>query len=68
MPYCWWHGGFVYVLKSTRNTRFLSCSCPPQVSDELKFTREDDDDAKVKALEFYFPQGEEVGGVGLRPL
>ncbi|KXZ49883.1 hypothetical protein GPECTOR_19g334 [Gonium pectorale] len=31
-----------------------------QVSDELRFTREDDDEAKVKALEFYFPRGEQV--------
>ncbi|GFR46504.1 hypothetical protein Agub_g8085, partial [Astrephomene gubernaculifera] len=31
-----------------------------QVSDELRFNREDDEDAKVKALEFYFPRGEQV--------
>ncbi|PNH10420.1 hypothetical protein TSOC_002850, partial [Tetrabaena socialis] len=29
-------------------------------SDELGFTREDDDETKVKALEFYFPRGEQV--------
>ncbi len=37
---------------------------PPQVSDELRFTREDDEDAKVKAMEFYFPKGEQVGWGG----
>ena len=32
-----------------------------QVSDEISFSREDEDDAKVKALEFYAPVGTRVG-------
>lgn len=31
-----------------------------QVSDELTFTREDSDDAKVMAMEYFFPKGTEV--------
>ncbi|GIL65986.1 hypothetical protein Vafri_19629 [Volvox africanus] len=31
-----------------------------QVSDDLRFSRGDDEDAKMKALEFYFPKGEQV--------
>ena len=31
-----------------------------QVADELSLTREDEDDMKVKAMEFYAPPGSEV--------
>ena len=31
-----------------------------QVADELSFTREDEDDMKVKAMDFYAPPGSEV--------
>ena len=31
-----------------------------QVSDELTFAREDSDDAKVMAMEYFFPRGAEV--------
>ena len=31
-----------------------------QVADELSLTREDEDDMKVKAMDFYAPPGSEV--------
>ena len=31
-----------------------------QVSDELSLSRDDEDDSKVKAMEFFCPQGSEV--------
>jgi hypothetical protein len=31
------------------------------VSDDLHFGREDDDDMKVKAMEYFLPKGQEVG-------
>ncbi len=31
-----------------------------QVADELSLTREDEDDMKVKSMEFYAPPGSEV--------
>jgi hypothetical protein len=34
-----------------------------QISDEIRFGRDDDDETKIKALEFFLPRGEKVGRV-----
>ncbi len=38
----------------------LPCWLPVQLSEEIKFGREDDDEVKVKAMEFFAPIGEQV--------
>lgn len=35
-----------------------------QVSDDIRFGRDDDDETKIKALEYFLPKGEQVGWWG----
>ena len=49
-------GVFVRPVGKARDG-LVHCS---QVSDELTFAREDSDDAKVMAMEYFFPRGAEV--------
>ena len=37
------------------------CAPAAQISDEIRLGREDDDETKIKAMEFFLPKGEQVG-------
>ncbi|KAL3145372.1 hypothetical protein ABBQ38_001624 [Trebouxia sp. C0009 RCD-2024] len=49
--------GIFVALRGYRRHGMVHCS---QVSDELSLSREDEDDSKVKAMEFFCPHGSEV--------